>query len=69
MPPKNPPAPTPAPLLAGDLNGVSQVDIADLVIVGVNFGTGNSAGDANRDGWVDIADLVIVGSNFGKTSL
>jgi len=34
----NSPTPTPAPLLAGDLNSDSQVDIADLVIVGSNFG-------------------------------
>ena len=48
---------------AADVNGDGAVDIADLVIVAMNFGKmGINTSDVNGDGIVDIADLLIVAS-------
>ncbi len=51
------------PTIPGDANADGTVDIADLGIVGANFGQTNvkvSHGDFNGDGNVDVADLGIV---------
>jgi len=53
----------------GDNSGV--VDIFDLVLVGVHFGTsppGDPRADMNGDNTVDIYDLTMVGANYGRTS-
>ena len=51
-----------------DVNEDNSVDIADLVLVGSNFGKEgeNIEGDVNGDGRVDIADLILVGRHFGE---
>ncbi len=54
-------------ILAGDANGDGTVDVADLGIVGANFGQSGKTfadGDFNDDGSVDVADLGIVGANW-----
>ena len=54
-------------ILAGDANGDGAVDVADLGIVGANFGQSGKTfadGDFNDDGSVDVADLGIVGANW-----
>jgi len=68
--------------LQGDINGDGIVNIQDIVIAALAFGseavddpntpwneTGNWNPDAdlNSDGIIDICDLVIIGVNFGKT--
>ena len=57
-------------LLGGDTDGDGVVGIADLVRLGLNYGT-NPASDPRADidenGRVDIADLTMVGSNYGLT--
>jgi len=65
-----------------DVNGDGIVDIVDVVIVALAFGSEaeddpltpwdetlrwNPDADINNDGLVDIVDLVIIGTNFGKT--
>jgi len=55
-------------LVGGDANGDGKIDIYDLVLVGVNFGTsppGNPQADLNGDGVVNIFDLVLIGINYG----
>ena len=51
-----------------DVNGDGEVDIADLVLIGVNFGKSgtNIKGDVNSDGKVNINDLILVGKHFGE---
>ncbi len=57
--------------LTGDVNGDGIVNIQDVVIVAVVFGTQpgslkwNPEVDLNPDFLIDIVDLVIVGINFG----
>ena len=58
------------PWLPGDATGDGRVDIADLAILSVNYGTDGKTkwqGDFNGDGWVDIADMGMLGANYGKT--
>ena len=56
----------------GDANGDGNVDLLDLDILGMNFGTMGGAtfadGDFNGDGNVDLLDLDILGGNFGFMS-
>ncbi len=55
----------------GDINGDGSVDVADLALVGAQWGTAGSppnsadiAPPPNGDGVVDIGDLALVGSNW-----
>jgi len=52
-----------------DVNGDGEVDISDLVLVGINLGKSgaNTTGDVNSDNTVDIIDLILVGRHFGET--
>ncbi len=58
--------------ITGDVNGDGIVDIYDLAIVGLAFGSKpgapnwNPMADLNQDGQVDIFDLVTVASNYGR---
>ena len=58
--------------LPGDANGDGKVDLLDLDILGMNFGTMGGAlfsdGDFNGDGDIDLLDLDILGANFGAMS-
>ena len=57
----------------GIINNDEVVDIYDVVIVSIAFGSEpgdpnwNQAADINNDGIVDIYDVVIVASVFGKS--
>ena len=59
--------------LVGDVNGDGVVDIYDVVMVAVAFGSKpgdpnwNQAADLNDDAMVDIYDVVTVSSYFGET--
>jgi len=68
--------------MLGDINGDGIIDIVDVVIVSLAFGSAteddpetpwnetinwNPEADLNGDDIVDIVDLVIIGINFGKT--
>jgi hypothetical protein len=59
-------------ILVGDTNGDKYVNIKDIVIVGVAFGTQpgdsnwDSRADINKDKFVNIKDMVLASSNFGK---
>lgn len=56
-----------------DINGDKKVDVRDIVIAAVAFGTRPSSqrwnflADLNQDNQVDIKDLVSIAKNFGKT--
>ena len=53
--------------LPGDLNSDGIVDVADLGVLGANFGSTNAVpvdGDFNGDSIVDVADLGILGANW-----
>ena len=53
--------------LPGDANGDGVVDVADLGVVGANFGLIDvtfADGDFNGDNVVDVADLGILGANW-----
>ena len=53
--------------LAGDVNGDGVIDVADLGVVGANFGQIDvtfADGDFNGDNMVDVADLGILGANW-----
>lgn len=58
----------------GDINGDDKVDIFDVVIVAVAFGSRigdpywDSRADINGDGLVDIFDMVIVALHFGESN-
>lgn len=55
-----------------DVNQDTVIDIADLVIVGRDFGSKppiNPATDVNEDGMVNIIDLVLIGKHFGEEYL
>jgi hypothetical protein len=57
-------------LLGGDANADCLVDIFDLVIVAVNYGTAppkDARADINGNAAVDIFDLVMVGRNLDRT--
>jgi len=59
--------------ILGDINGDRIVDIVDVVICALAFGSElgepkwNPIVDLNQDGIIDIVDLVILGVNYGKT--
>ena len=56
--------------LIGDINGDSEVDLNDLILLGAAWGkstgeTGYSAAaDINSDGVIDINDLILLGANW-----
>jgi thermitase len=67
--------------MVGDVNGDGIIDIVDVVIAAIIFGSAaeddpetpwdetrnwNPVMDLNEDGIIDIVDLVIIGVNFGK---
>ena len=55
-------------LLGGDTDNNRRIDLFDLIIIAVNYGTappGDVRADINGNGRVDLADLAMVGSNFG----
>ena len=47
-----------------DVNGDGVVNILDLTIIALGFGTDNLEGDVNRDGVVNVFDLVFVADQF-----
>jgi len=59
--------------MLGDVNGDGIIDVTDVYIACVAFGTSlgwpgyNPAVDVNNDGFIDILDLYTVAINFGKT--
>jgi hypothetical protein len=59
--------------MSGDVNGDNKIDIEDIAIAALAFGSfpdhprWNNQIDINQDGKVDIADLVLIAINFGKT--
>ena len=56
--------------IPGDANGDGVVDVADLGVVGANFGSTNATlenGDFTGDGNVDVADLGILGANWSAS--
>ena len=57
------------PLLFGDVNRDSVVNILDLVFIGSRFGqTGQNDADVNGDGIVNILDLVMVAGALGNAA-
>jgi len=61
--------------LPGDMNFDGKVDIKDIAIAALAFGSypghpgWNPLADTNGDNKVDIKDIAFIASNFGKTSL
>lgn len=61
-----------SPNILGDVNNDGHVDIKDMAIIILAYGSNsgspnwNSAADLNQDGTVDIRDLGIVARNYGK---
>jgi hypothetical protein len=59
--------------LAGDVNNNGAVDVYDLSLVGISYGTFegmsgyNADADINKDGIVDMRDLAIVTLYYGET--
>ena len=59
--------------LLGDTDGNGEVDIFDVVLIAMAFGSTpidvnwNQAADLNNDSIVDIFDVVLLTQNFGKT--
>lgn len=59
--------------MLGDVNGDNKVDIKDVAMAALAFGSSighlrwNSQADINKDNEVDIRDLVLIAKNFGKT--
>jgi len=56
------------PQNAGDLNSDGEVDVFDLVLIGLDFGRTSGfspTADINNDGEVNILDLSTVSGNFG----
>jgi hypothetical protein len=59
-------------LWAGDADGDGAVGMAEMALVGLNFGktSGFEPGaDINGDGIVNIFDLVLVGGNYGRSGV
>jgi len=57
-------------LRGGDINADDQINIQDLVLIGVNFGLNTASVDINGDNIVNIQDLAIAAGNYGlKTSV
>lgn len=54
--------------LTGDVNGDGVVNILDLILLAINFGsTTTPEYDINDDGIINILDLIIVAINFGRS--
>lgn len=59
--------------ILGDVNGDGKVDIRDIALAALAYGsfTGypnyNPKADLNQDGTIDIRDLAIIAKNFGQT--
>ncbi|MEM2119234.1 MAG: right-handed parallel beta-helix repeat-containing protein, partial [Candidatus Bathyarchaeia archaeon] len=59
--------------IIGDVDGNGTVNMYDLWLVSLGFGTTygdpawNPDADFNLDGWISMIDLYLVASNFGKT--
>lgn len=57
----------------GDINGDGIIDVYDMVIVGIVFGSRlgdsnwNGQADLYTDGIIDIFDIIIVANHFGET--
>jgi hypothetical protein len=64
-----------APDIPGDINGDGVVDVFDVVIIAVAYGTEpgdpnwNPQADLNIDNIIDIGDLVIWADHFGETEI
>jgi hypothetical protein len=62
-----------AALLPGDLNGDNVVNIDDLAILVVAYGSSegdpnwNPVADLNCDGVVDLSDFALLAANYGLT--
>lgn len=57
------------PLVMGDVNNDTVVNIFDINLVSHYWGTdGSSGGDANLDGMVNIFDVNVISANWGATS-
>lgn len=71
-PPADPPDPPDDPPPNPDLNGDGIVNVKDLVIVAMAYGTStgearfDANADLNQDGSVNVADLYIIGQDFGQ---
>lgn len=48
----------------GDINGDNVIDILDLTLVAIHFGTNDPTADVNADGQVNILDLAKVASHY-----
>jgi len=63
------------PATPGDINRDGEVDMKDVAVAGVAFGSyaghprWNSMADENEDGKIDMGDIALVARNFGKTYL
>jgi hypothetical protein len=61
------------PPLPGDINRDSKVDIKDVAIAAMAFGSypgdprWNPMADENEDGKIDVKDIATIAKNFGKT--
>jgi hypothetical protein len=70
-PPVDPPPADPPDPPNPDLNGDGIVNVKDLVIVAMAYGTStgearfDASADLNQDGSVNVADLYIIGQDFG----
>lgn len=60
-------------LLAGDINGDGNIDIADFTFMAARYRSNqgeadyDAKADLNNDGTINIQDLAILGSHFGST--
>jgi len=59
--------------MLGDINGDGVIDIYDLTIAGMAYGSFEGdlrydpEADLNKDGHIDMRDLAVIGRNYGKT--
>jgi len=59
--------------IIGDINGDGVIDIVDLTIAGMAYGSFEGdpeydpEADLNKDGHIDMRDLAVIGRNYGKT--
>ena len=62
---------TPYTPIKPDVDNDGRVNILDLVLVAIHFGSQignanyNAAADLNRDGVIDVSDLLLIGQNLG----
>lgn len=54
--------------MPGDINGDGKVNINDLSLLGIRWGSSDPCADLNNDGSVNIIDVSILGKNWGKTA-